>query len=332
MSLKLTLYVNMVYMAYVMLDIFVKSKMTLTSIYQYLYTNFSVVSYPIDIATRVGRYVYTSWLGIYTEPHAPTWFNVSYMKSSSDETPSYDMLPKLFIQTWTRPQRAWINQPVKLGEVYQDDSFTFPDNCRDYDVVVKTVPAVWKNMLVSERLLETCTKPLFTYKHSDDIYCFRVSCHLPSEVPGENFNKITKNTGDFASSAFTQHAVADAVLDTIGIVPPLFTLDYPFKQFIPSRVRFLSIEYSHPKMNYTVPLELPKCYFVAGNHILSSTFVLRMLAYTVGNAGYVFDDDYVLKIMDKNIRYFELKSDQFIELDPMLYIIRNVNSSKEKEN
>lgn len=85
----------------------------------------------------------------------------------------------------------------------------------------------------------------------------------------------------------------------------------------PSTVRFLSINYTHPKMDFDVPLELPKSIFFVGNQILCATSVLRMLEYTWGKSGmkYVFDMNYKLKIMDRNIKYAELSSNEYIELD-----------------
>ena len=80
-----------------------------------------------------------------------------------------------------------------------------------------------------------------------------------------------------------------------------------------STVRFLSITYTHPNMNYDVPFELPKSMYIGGNQLFTSTFVMRMLEYTVGS-NYVFDMNYTLKIMDRNVKYAELSSNQYIEL------------------
>ena len=88
----------------------------------------------------------------------------------------------------------------------------------------------------------------------------------------------------------------------------------------PTSVRFLSIVYTHPKMDFDVPLELPNSVFFEGNQLLCATYVMRMLEYTWGRSDikyvyeYVFDKNYTLKIMDRNVKYAELSSNQYIEL------------------
>lgn len=91
-----------------------------------------------------------------------------------------------------------------------------------------------------------------------------------------------------------------------------------------SSVRFLSITYTHPNMNYDIQLELPKSMFIVGNQLLSSTFVMRMLEYTIGS-NYIFDMNYTLKIMDRNIKYAELSSNQYIELGVYTWAVCEIN-------
>ena len=101
----------------------------------------------------------------------------------------------------------------------------------------------------------------------------------------------------------------------------------------PSKVRFLSVIYSHPQMSLEIPLEIPSNMFFVGNHLLSSTFVLRMLEYTIGthtmcnqNVQVTFDKNYKLKIMDSNIKYFEMISDEYLELDESSYTHARISS------
>lgn len=88
----------------------------------------------------------------------------------------------------------------------------------------------------------------------------------------------------------------------------------------PSRVRFLSVEYCHPAMNYRIPLDIPHEMYYTGNHVLTPAFVARMLAHTAGKGRYVFDMNYYLNVMDIHLQYFTLHSFQWIELDKTLYI------------
>jgi hypothetical protein len=92
---------------------------------------------------------------------------------------------------------------------------------------------------------------------------------------------------------------------------------------VPSKVRFLSVEYHHPKMDHPVPLEIPAEMYYTGNCLFTPAFVARMLRYTVGDPRkYVFDLGYELHIMDANLRYFTLPSFQWIELDKTMYLTR----------
>ena len=95
-------------------------------------------------------------------------------------------------------------------------------------------------------------------------------------------------------------------------------------EMVPSKVRFISVTYSHPRMGHEVALEVPRGMFFVGNHLFSAVLVHRMLLYTVGEGGAVFDDKYVLKIMDDHINYLELGYKDFIELQANTYMKRQV--------
>jgi hypothetical protein len=80
----------------------------------------------------------------------------------------------------------------------------------------------------------------------------------------------------------------------------------------PSNVKFLTIEYTHPKMEKSIYLDFDKNIYLEENHILSSSFVRRFLGYQ--ELPYHFDMDYKLKIMDNNINNFDIGSEEFIVL------------------
>ena len=75
---------------------------------------------------------------------------------------------------------------------------------------------------------------------------------------------------------------------------------------------FLTIEYSHPKMQKTIPIDINKGYFSDNNQILSPLFIKRYLEYQ--GQPYYFDLDYKINIMDKNINTVELYSNDYVEL------------------
>lgn len=75
---------------------------------------------------------------------------------------------------------------------------------------------------------------------------------------------------------------------------------------------FLSVEYSHPDMEHRIALELDPRFLTLNNEILSNTFVRRCLAYQSDK--YVFDERYMLHILDSKIRMFTMSVDEHILL------------------
>lgn len=81
-------------------------------------------------------------------------------------------------------------------------------------------------------------------------------------------------------------------------------------EFAKSRKHFLSIEYTHPDMPERIVIEMDPAVYLVGNEILSSRFVLRCLQYQSDD--YVFDDRYVLDIMDSKIKMLTLNAGEYI--------------------
>ena len=98
-----------------------------------------------------------------------------------------------------------------------------------------------------------------------------------------------------------------------------------------SDVRFLTIQYTHPKMNYTIYINLPNDYFICNNEILSNTFVKMWLEHQP--IKYEYDMNYLIKIIDYNINQIDLTSNQFIVIYKNQYnIIDNTESTIYKYN
>lgn len=86
-----------------------------------------------------------------------------------------------------------------------------------------------------------------------------------------------------------------------------------------SDVKMLSVEYVHPSMRQSIFLELDKRIYWKHNVILSPLFVRRWLEYQP--LPFVFDENYVLKIMDNNIHSMEIFSNQYIVLGDFDYSV-----------
>jgi hypothetical protein len=83
--------------------------------------------------------------------------------------------------------------------------------------------------------------------------------------------------------------------------------------FIPSKARFLSIEYTHPSMKAPIYMELDKRFLYVNNEVLSATFVKRWLEYQ--GQPYVFDKNYTLTVLDNSITMFTLTSTSYMVLE-----------------
>jgi hypothetical protein len=77
-----------------------------------------------------------------------------------------------------------------------------------------------------------------------------------------------------------------------------------------SRKHFLSIEYTHPDMPDRIIIELDPALYLVGNEILSSRFILRCLQYQ--SSDFVFDDRYILDIMDSKIKMLSLNAGEYV--------------------
>lgn len=100
-----------------------------------------------------------------------------------------------------------------------------------------------------------------------------------------------------SASTFNEHLVKDSI--------------------VPSKVSFIDIQYSHPSMSNPLVLDISKDYFLVGNELFSPAFVQRMLYYQP--YPFVFDLDYSLEIMDKDLNSVSLKSNQYIRLSESDY-------------
>jgi len=100
---------------------------------------------------------------------------------------------------------------------------------------------------------------------------------------------------------------------------------------IPCKTKFLTVEYTHPRMTYGIFLELDKNVYYANNEILSPLFILRCLKYQ--SKAFVFDMNYKIKILDENIDSFELTSNQHIFLHKASYkVVSNTSNNTSNAN
>lgn len=91
--------------------------------------------------------------------------------------------------------------------------------------------------------------------------------------------------------------------------------------FNKSNITFPFIEYSHPKMNTTIELVIPDGMWMVGNELFTPTFILRLLQQK--SNFYIFDMDYIITILDHDIRNIVFNSKSYILLEKDAYVFKD---------
>lgn len=108
---------------------------------------------------------------------------------------------------------------------------------------------------------------------------------------------------------------ADAEKDLTGLILNSTPPEFNIRNYInPSTARFLEIEYKCGTYA-PVPIQVPKSHYIAGNELLSKTYVLRYLEHLPIYVKWKFDEsDYSLRIIDGDSEVFSLTGTQYILL------------------
>ena len=87
----------------------------------------------------------------------------------------------------------------------------------------------------------------------------------------------------------------------------------------PCKNHFINVEYTHPNLDYTIPIDLTNMY-LANNIVLSPLFLHYILS--LQPLPYIIDDDYVINIMDQDINMISLTYNKYILFDKDQYYIK----------
>ena len=79
-----------------------------------------------------------------------------------------------------------------------------------------------------------------------------------------------------------------------------------------NKIGFLSIEYSHPKLEYQLGINLDSSYYVQNNDILDSIFIANYLRKNYREDSFILDDNYKINIIDQNANIFQLQNNEYI--------------------
>ena len=94
---------------------------------------------------------------------------------------------------------------------------------------------------------------------------------------------------------------------------------FSMKESVISDVEFIVAEYTHPKMKKAIAMDIPKGYYLAGNELFSPAFIQRFLE--LQKEYYIFDDEYVISILDSEVEEHKITFDQYVKLDEKSYSI-----------
>lgn len=86
-----------------------------------------------------------------------------------------------------------------------------------------------------------------------------------------------------------------------------------------SKASLLTVEYTHPKMQNRISMELEQDLFFTNNVILSPLFIKRYLEYQPEK--FIFDENYTINLMDDTINMISLTYSQSILLSEDSYTI-----------
>lgn len=81
------------------------------------------------------------------------------------------------------------------------------------------------------------------------------------------------------------------------------------------KYNFMGIEYSHPKMENSITLDIDSNYFVPNNDVLDAIFIYKYLKRNFSSSTYFFDKNYKISIMDSNVNFHELTYNKYIHFD-----------------
>ena len=254
------------------------------------------------------------------------WF--SYRSSTEGSVPKLLRSPKLTYEVSSEEAESPLADTIKKTRLYYSELYR---NTDDFDENIHLVQ-YWNNHLRNHNNIpHVINCPMLMVKHNDKylIHLYTNPCKkfvYLSDIT--QFTNVDSQTRPANLSPPSEHLRCSRVVTPQGgslTELVVKSLEAPCQKlnWIPSKVRFLNVSYTNPDMSNEIVLEIPDNMFFVGNHLLSATFLLRMLEYTVGST-VSFNMDYKLKIIDSNIQYFEMDSNEYLELELDKYNLKRV--------
>lgn len=252
-----------------------------------MYDNFDCIYYIVNTMFRVCRNVYNYVFGINQAPDNATWMSISTITKlpilTVEINKNSDNRFIYYITVIVSHIVQKINDKFAQLNIRYSDNYAYEHSENFFGIDQEWDEIVYKIISIHEIIECDNSSQLSSINVSEEN-----DCHILT---------IARNIDHYNVRVSTDILL----ISNIG----------SFIKKTVSSVRFIAIEYCHPKMNYQVSICLPKGMYLAGNEILSSVFVMRWLANNMAKNSYIFDMDYVLHIMDNNIKYAEITSREY---------------------
>lgn len=223
------------------------------------------------------------------------------------------------------PSGEWISFHVltatNVGRILYEEEYLYFEE-EDVESQIGNMDGLMSKCLINIFMGKYYYDYLGEYTKSPQI-CTLMTEEMVNTVVEQTYNMMLEKTNDNALVVVKKR---DAY--TVRVFTPqkhgLFLLSNSLSH---SSVKFMMVRYLHPNILSPIAIHLSREYFYEDNELLSREFVLRYLEYLPRNMSYVFDDDYIVEILDDNFRLIRLSSRQYIVLGKDDYSVKDVSQN-----
>lgn len=257
----------------------------------YMYNNFECIYYTINMIVRFFSSIYNYVFDIISIPHERTWINISRI------------MPVRIISS-----NAVIDDVGDDGGQYLKSIMFFV--CDMFKKMKSFTPKL---------VIQYPEKDSFIYNESyfgigddwSDIIDKIISVRDCLDIEDANINSDILATNEDVDHLLTIARNNDYYNVRISTNVSIMSNTHCLNENNYSKAKFIAIQYSHPRMADVIDIIIPHGMYMIGNEILSSVFIFKWLVTNLPKNSYVFDKDYVICILDNQIKYTEIRSNQF---------------------
>lgn len=297
------------------------------SLFSKIYYDYKIIQYPINWCLngmKCARYFLSNYK---KEPLLyPNWLSISYV-----EYKPITQEPTQNISLWNRCL-CWnpfsnSKQGFNLVEKYDYNLFDKTENLVEsylykysfYSVLFSSFHKIARTIPIAKKMVSSVTETQY-------LILMKYNSYYLSKIVYINPNIDTHTESQFSNPSvyYGEENAAKYIHENRNIDHSQDTLTYKILNStmcqILSNIRFITIQYFHPKMNAPIEIVLPDDFYVIGNQLLSFEFVLRYLYYQ--GEHFIFDCNYTIQIMNSEMDIFEVKWNQYIILEKDVYSVK----------